>query len=47
MKNLVKSLIIVSILASMTGCSQANQENLKVHSQKIEAEQVLEDSKGP
>ncbi len=38
-----KSIIIVSVVA-MTGCSQVNQESLKVHSQKIEAEQV-EDSK--
>ena len=40
-----KSIIIVSVVASMTGCSQVNQESLKVHSQKIEAEQVMEDSK--
>lgn len=45
MKNLVKSIIIVSAVASLVGCSQANQESLKVHSQKIEAEQVMEDSK--
>ena len=42
-KNLVKAIIIVGVVAS-TGCSQVNQESLKVHSQKIEAEQV-EDSK--
>lgn len=42
-KNLVKAIIIVGIVG-MTGCSQVNQESLKVHSQKIEAEQV-EDSK--
>ena len=44
-KNLVKAVIIVGIVASMTGCSQVNQESLKVHPQKIEAEQVMEDSK--
>lgn len=44
-KNLVKAVIIVGIVASMTGCSQVKQESLKVHSQKIEAEQVMEDSK--
>ena len=43
-KNLVKAIIIVGVVA-MTGCSQVNQESLKVHSQKIEAEQVMEDSK--
>ncbi len=43
-KNLVKAIIIVGIVG-MTGCSQVNQESLKVHPQKIEAEQVMEDSK--
>lgn len=43
-KNLIKATIIVSLIASMTGCS--NKENLEVHTQKIEAEQVMEDSKG-
>lgn len=38
-KNLVKAVIVVSIVASMTGCS--NKENLEVHTQKIEAEQVM------
>ena len=38
-KNLLKAVIIVSIVASMTGCS--NKENLEVHTQKIEAEQVV------
>ena len=38
-KNLVKAIIIVGIVASMTGCS--NKENLEVHTQKIESEQVM------
>lgn len=38
-KNLVKAVIIVSVVASMTGCS--NKENLEVHTQKIESEQVM------
>ena len=38
-KNLIKATIIVSLIASMTGCS--NKENLEVHTQKIEAEQVM------
>lgn len=38
-KNLVKAVIIVGIVASMTGCS--NKENLEVHTQKIESEQVM------
>ena len=38
-KNLVKAVIIVSVVASMTACS--NKENLEVHTQKIETEQVM------
>lgn len=38
-KNLVKAIMLVSIVASITGCS--NKENLEVHTQKIEAEQVV------
>lgn len=35
----MKAVIIVSVVASMTGCS--NKENLEVHTQKIESEQVM------
>lgn len=38
-KNLVKAVIIVSVVASMTGCS--NKENLEVHTQKVGEEQVM------
>ena len=38
-KNLVKAIIIVGIVASMTGCS--NKENLEVHTQKVGEEQVM------
>lgn len=38
-KNLVKAIIIVSVVG-MTGCSQVNQESLKVHSQKMEDSKV-------
>lgn len=38
-KNLLKAVIIVSIVASMTGCS--NKENLEVHTQKVVAERVI------
>lgn len=38
-KNLVKAVIIVGIVASMTGCS--NKENLEVHTQKVVAERVI------
>ena len=38
-KNLVKAVIVVSIVASMTGCS--NKENLEVHTQKVVAERVI------
>lgn len=38
-KNLVKAVIIVSIVASMTGCS--HKENLEVHTQKVVAERVI------
>ena len=38
-KNLVKAVIIVGIVASMTGCS--NKENLEVHTQKVGEEQVM------
>ena len=38
-KNLVQAVIIVSIVASMTGCS--HKENLEVHTQKVVAERVI------
>ena len=38
-KNLVKAIIIVGVVG-MTGCSQVNQESLKVHSQKMEDSKV-------
>lgn len=38
-KNLVKAVIIVGIVASMTGCS--SKENLEVHTQKVVAERVI------